>query len=397
MRNGWTETTLGTHIKIVMGQAPPGKDCNKEGVGVPFVKAGEFTDGFPVVREWTTNPLRYSKSGDTLICVVGATCGKLSKGIDCAIGRSVAALQPLENLDAGFLWNFMARKVQEMRDSSRGSAQGVITKDDLADLPLNLPPLVEQKRIVDVVSSVDAYIDALQQQANTARTARNAVLHELLSAGGDDWTEITLGGVLLVSIGGIWGTDIGTDDLDVPVYRQTEFNDNGKLTVPSDAIRSISANQLKSRRIQPGDVLMQKSAGTPTLPGRVVQVPLGIEENATCSNFLQLLRADPSLCDPGFLFWELWSRHKSGGAFEFQRGTNIRNLDLNQYFAQPLNLPPLAEQKRIVKIVSSIDEVIQATEQAVADAKNLRSGLLSDLLSGEHEIPESYDRFVGAA
>jgi hypothetical protein len=44
-----------------------------------------------------------------------------------------------------------------------------------------------------------------------------------------------------------------------------------------------------------------------------------------------------------------------------------------------------------------MDEVIQSTEQAVEDTKNLRSGLLSDLLSGEHEIPTSYDKFLQAA
>jgi hypothetical protein len=60
-------------------------------------------------------------------------------------------------------------------------------------------------------------------------------------------------------------------------------------------------------------------------------------------------------------------------------------------------LPPLDKQVEIVEIVSSMDDVIQAMEQAVSDAKYLRSGLLSDLLSGEHEIPASYDVFVGAA
>jgi hypothetical protein len=55
------------------------------------------------------------------------------------------------------------------------------------------------------------------------------------------------------------------------------------------------------------------------------------------------------------------------------------------------------EQRRIVNAVSSIDEVIQSTEQAVFNAKTLRSGLLSDLLSGEHEIPASYDLLLGAA
>jgi hypothetical protein len=44
-----------------------------------------------------------------------------------------------------------------------------------------------------------------------------------------------------------------------------------------------------------------------------------------------------------------------------------------------------------------MDDVIQSTERAVVDAKSLRSGLLSDLLSGEHEIPASYDPLLGAA
>jgi hypothetical protein len=50
-----------------------------------------------------------------------------------------------------------------------------------------------------------------------------------------------------------------------------------------------------------------------------------------------------------------------------------------------------------VEIVSAIDEVIRSTDQAVSDAKKLRSGLLADLLSGKHEIPEVYDRSFGAA
>jgi hypothetical protein len=55
------------------------------------------------------------------------------------------------------------------------------------------------------------------------------------------------------------------------------------------------------------------------------------------------------------------------------------------------------EQQRIVDIMLSIDDVIRLTEQAVVEAKSLHSGLLSDLLSGDHEIPESYDRLLGAA
>jgi type I restriction enzyme S subunit len=82
---------LGDFATFEMGQAPPGSECNGEGVGTLFVKAGEFGLTYPVQREWTTKPLKFGRTGDVFICVVGATAGKLNLGIDCAIGRSVAA------------------------------------------------------------------------------------------------------------------------------------------------------------------------------------------------------------------------------------------------------------------------------------------------------------------
>ena len=194
------------------------------------------------------------------------------------------------------------------------------------------------------------------------------------------WTETNISDLLELSIGGVWGNDPGEDEIDVFVYRQTEFDNNGTLSMPSDAIRSITKNQLKSRTLQPGDVLMQKSAGTPTLPGRVVIVPPEIESNATCSNFLHLLRADTDKCNPHFLFWYLWLNHQSGRAFEFQRGTNIKNLDLNQYLNQSVLLPSLAEQKQIVDLVSSVDTYIGALQQQADTARMARDAVLHDLL-----------------
>ena len=204
----------------------------------------------------------------------------------------------------------------------------------------------------------------------------------------DGWTETTISELLEVSIGGVWGSDPGVDEIDVSVYRQTEFDDNGTLSMPSDAIRSITEKQLKSRTLQPGDVLMQKSAGTPTLPGRVVIVPSGIESNATCSNFLHLLRAEPNKCHPFFLFWFLWLNHQSGRAFEFQRGTNIKNLDLNQYLVQTVLLPPLAEQKRIVDVVSSVDAYIDALQQQADTARTARNAVLHELLESVSSAPQ---------
>jgi type I restriction enzyme S subunit len=60
-------------------------------------------------------------------------------------------------------------------------------------------------------------------------------------------------------------------------------------------------------------------------------------------------------------------------------------------------LPPLYEQKRIVDLMSTVDSYIEALEEQINRSMSLRSGLLSDLLGGKHEIPATYDQLIGAA
>lgn len=157
-----------------MGQAPPGKDCNKDGVGTPFVKAGEFTDRFPEICEWTTNPLKHARRGDVLVCVVGATAGKVNDGIDCAIGRSVAAVRPDNKvLSSNYLYSFLRTKVQQLRNNAQGLAQGVITRDMLGKLEIPLPPLAEQNRIAGILDAADA----LRSKRREALVQLDTLLH----------------------------------------------------------------------------------------------------------------------------------------------------------------------------------------------------------------------------
>jgi restriction endonuclease S subunit len=96
----------------------------------------------------------------------------------------------------------------------------------------------------------------------------------------------------------------------------------------------------------------------------------------------------------GFLYWALQTSVDVQATISGSAQPQITRASLSP---SKILVPPLAEQKQIVEIVSAMDEVIQTTEQAVIEAKTLRSGLLSDLLSGNHEIPASYDSLLGAS
>jgi type I restriction enzyme S subunit len=78
-------------------------------------------------------------------------------------------------------------------------------------------------------------------------------------------------------------------------------------------------------------------------------------------------------------------------------GSNYPAVRPNDISDFAFMLPPLHDQETVSKLITTFDDTIRASAVLIDSAQNLRSGLLSDLLSGEHEIPTSYDKVIGAA
>ena len=176
------------------------------------MKAGEFHERFPVVREWTTNPLKFAKSSDVLVCVVGATAGKVNQGIDCAIGRSVAAVRPHNGaLDTAYLYYFLSQQTDMLRAKSQGLAQGVITRDMLHELHIPLPPLDEQKRIAAILDQADALRRLRQRAIDRLNELSQAIFHEMFGDPNTNPKRLplqSLGELIKVSSGeGLTGAD----------------------------------------------------------------------------------------------------------------------------------------------------------------------------------------------
>ena len=154
--NKWPVKKIGNFIEIVMGKAPHSDQCNKEGKGVVFVKAGEFGIDSPIIREWTIDPLKMAKANDILICVVGATAGKINRSrFECAIGRSVASVRSTSiELNQDYLHSFLKTKILELRNRSQGAAQAVITREMLRDIEIPLPPIAKQIEFVSFLKEL---------------------------------------------------------------------------------------------------------------------------------------------------------------------------------------------------------------------------------------------------
>jgi type I restriction enzyme S subunit len=261
---------------------------------------------------------------------------------------------------------------------------------DFIGAPILLPPLAEQKRIVDLISSVDSYIEALQQQVGKARKSRNAVLHELLTKGGDGWVETTLGEVTTIINGGTpstknadyWGGEIvwiTTTELTASDGKRVN---SSKRTITQDGLNSGPA-----RMVRAGTTLV----GTTATIGTCAIAACDLTFNQQISGLLP----KTNKIDDGFLFY--WIQFAKPIFEGLAAGTSFKRISTSVLKTVEIKFPPLPEQKRIIEIISVFDNQIEALYSAISKTKNLRSALLSDLLSGNHEIPSTYDKLIGAA
>ena len=269
------------------------------------------------------------------------------------------------------------------------------TQTVFLDAPVARPPLEEQRRIVDLVSSVDTYIDALEHQADSARTVRNAVLDEQLQSTTSSPTKLLKDLTTKIGSGATpRGGEAVYQETGVSLIRSQNVHNGQFIHEGLVAINDFAATALDGVTVAENDVLINITGASvaracivdsSVLPARVNQ-------------HVAILRTDSNQLLPGFLLRVLLGKRINSFLLDISgSGTTRQAITKAQLESVEVFVPTLSEQRRIVDTVSSLDEMIQATDVAVAHAKALRSGLVSDLLSGDHEIPESYDRLLGAA
>ncbi len=230
---------------------------------------------------------------------------------------------------------------------------------------IQVPPLPEQNRIVDLISSVDSYIEALQQQLESAKRSRNAVLHELMNQALDEERKPLIELAKLQR-----GHDLPTQD-------------RIEGSIPVVASNGVVGFHNTHKAIRPGVV-----TGRSGTIGKVIYID---DDYWPLNTTLYVIDFKGNLPKFVALVLETLKLENYAG------GSTVPSLDRNVLSQVPVPCPSIKEQERIVEIISAMDTVVNQTQLAVTEGQNLRSGLLSDLLSGNHEIPSSYDKFIGAA
>ena len=181
---------------ISYGVLVPGSDVTS---GIPFVRVQDLSINNPatlpnktiapeIERPYARTRLR---GGELLLCVVGATIGRLGVApfswSGANIARAVARISPIAEVNRDYLLLVLrGSPVQTyFATMSRTLAQPTLNVGAVEQTPIPLPPLAEQQRIVAKVDELMRWCDALEARLTaaqtTAATLLDATLHQILT------------------------------------------------------------------------------------------------------------------------------------------------------------------------------------------------------------------------
>ncbi|MEK7079247.1 MAG: restriction endonuclease subunit S, partial [Patescibacteria group bacterium] len=199
----------------------------------------------------------------------------------------------------------------------------------------------------------------------------------------DQWDHTTLeNGKLFNYLNGLWKGK-KPPYVNVKVLRNTNFNNDGTLSLEDVAELPVEEKQFRTRKLIIGDILLERSGGGPKQPvGRVVYFDLS-QEDYSFSNFTTCIRVkDEEILIPRFLLYYLLSFYNQGNTNELQqRTTGIRNLNFADYKKITIPLPTIHEQKLIVFILKKLQQAIEQQEQIIAKTKELKRSLMHRLFT----------------
>ncbi|MFB1067892.1 restriction endonuclease subunit S [Vibrio diabolicus] len=189
--NGWAAARLGNICnKLTDGSHNPAKDA---GLGYPmyssqnvqfrkidFSNPSRYVDEQDYQKEHARTQVQ---SGDILLTIVG-TLGRAAvvpeDAPDFVLQRSVAVIESALNSD--FLTYFFAAPIciKYFEEHGKGTAQKGIYLGKLSLMPVFVPPLKEQHRIVAKVDELMALCDQLEQQTEASIEAHQVLVTTLL-------------------------------------------------------------------------------------------------------------------------------------------------------------------------------------------------------------------------
>ncbi|GEM_PF-1145638 len=333
----------------------------------------------------TNSNARIHPAGSVMLAMSGQDKTRGTSAIlmvPSACSQSVAALLPSAEALPEIIHFALVHRYQEIRRITGDNERTGLNLRLIRTIEIPLPPMVEQQRIVPILTeqmkAVDQARAAAEVRLESARALPSAYLRAIFeSLEAKRWERR-----LLAEVCGITARQV---DPKLPEYAglphvSGENIESGMCRLTH--LKSAAEDAMISGKylFEPGDVLYSKLR--PYLRKVLVADFRGV-----CSADMYPIRVRQEVLDPRFAAWMLVSDEFTRYADAESRRARMPKLNREQLFAWKAPLPPISDQRRLVSMVEdqlrAVGRAREAVKEEFATINALPAAFLRGAFSGE--------------
>lgn len=380
----WKWCELGTLAELRMGQSPPGNTVKDLEHGLPFLQGNaEFGANSPHARYQCDTAPRRCEAGDTLLSV-RAPVGAINKADQrYGIGRGLASIRFKEVLPS-FGHHALSMQARALHRVSQGTTFAAIGRAELEELRLPCPPEKEQRRIAEVLDTIDEAIQATEhliaKHADLARGIQDNVL------GVRNWHPQQTGNLAIGDLAVHVGSGV------TPTGGAAVYSESGVLFVRSQNVHSDGLrlddiafipqsvhDSMKRSALEPWDVLYNITGAS---IGRCAVFPSHLGPANVNQHVCAIRLPGREPYDSTFLAAVLASEIGRRQLRALNAGSNREGLNYKQLRSFQVPWPSAELRHRAAKAIETSGAAINSLRDEEALLRGIRAGLAADLLSG---------------
>ena len=378
--------------------------------GVPFLSAQNVKNGklnldkykciSNELHEKLTKNTKPQKN-DILMTRVGNVGDAALVDIDWefSVYVSLTHIRMKEGYDSQFftqLLNSSFIKRRSLQTQYKGGGVANLNVKVVEEFDMPIPPLKEQQKIAEILSSVDTAIEKTEQVIAKTEEVKKGLMQQLLAKGiGHTEFERTEIGEIPVEwevrkLGELFPNMCtgATPSRKIKEYYAGDIPwiSSGELKYKTiiDTVEKITIEAVKDTnlKIYPVGTFFIAITGLEAAGTRGSCAITGIEAttNQSCLSFVP----NDNINNKYLYYWYLLNGENI--AFQYAQGTKQQSLNINIVAGIPLAVPSLYEQEKIVNILETQDKMIESEEEKLNRLKVLKQGLMQQLLTGQVRV-----------
>jgi type I restriction enzyme, S subunit len=309
----------------------------------------------------------------------GVTRGKVAMlGIDAAFNQACVAICPVDSVDSIYLYHFCENQYEAIRDLSNSGSQENLNSALIKSIRVPLPPLPEQRAIAMVLSAWDRGIRQTTDLIAAKRRLKQGLMQQLLTG------KRRFPGF--------------TDPLrKLPLRDVTEeCSERNRLGLGNESVMAVTKAEgivpMRERLIG-AEVERYKQVRKDWFAYNPMRINIGSIARSHCDDTILVSpdyvvfrcreeTADQPGIDPDYLDHlresDRWS--------SFVTSSGNGSVRVRIYYADlgvmQLQLPRIAEQRKIATLLNALDSEISLLDRQLASLKTQKKGLMRKLLTG---------------